>query len=262
MWEGRRAEANTFYIASDLNVELGLLCTDEDEVEELNEMKSPLCWQGCDTDQGGFKKLMWYEIMKEFNCRVTSSWSSCDREKEMAFTQTFWDRCEWKDDAAGLHHQIWDTWNHYPIYVSIHEDDAHNYFLQKKNTWAGWRPVDDEAKSEFKKIMMSKNVRSIIKKTWRQHRRTFERAHTTKSDRVKEVRRTPQEVRIREEAAARCTKMTNRRVLKKQARKARTNHLVKCSMMPGKKRLQRKPLTELYVNGKLTEDREEWIQEL
>ena len=67
-------------------MELGLLCADDDDVEELNEMHGPLCWQGCDTNQGGFKKLMWYQIMKEFNCKVTSTWSSCDREKEMAFT--------------------------------------------------------------------------------------------------------------------------------------------------------------------------------
>ena len=46
-------------------------------------------------------------------------------------------------------------------------------------------------------------------------------------------------------------------MLRKQARKARADHAVKCSMVPGKKILKRKPLTELYVNGKFTEDREE-----
>ena len=50
-------------------------------------------------------------------------------------------------------------------------------------------------------------------------------ARTTKSDRDKKVRRTLEDVRIREE-----------------------DHLVKCSM-PGKKGMKRKPLTELYVNG-------------
>ena len=50
-----------------------------------------------------------------------------------------------------------------------------------------------------------------------------------------------------------------RRVLKKQAR---TEHLVKCSLMPGKRTVQRKLLSELYVNGNVTEDREEWQREL
>ena len=43
-------------------------------------MKGPSCWQGCVNDQESFKKLMWYEIMKEFNCKVY------DSEQEMAFT--------------------------------------------------------------------------------------------------------------------------------------------------------------------------------
>ena len=31
--------------------------------------------------------LMWYEIMKEFKCKATSTWSSCDDdEREMDFT--------------------------------------------------------------------------------------------------------------------------------------------------------------------------------
>ena len=44
-----------------------MMCTDEKDIEELNEMYGLLCWQGYDKDPGGFKKLMWYGIMKEFN---------------------------------------------------------------------------------------------------------------------------------------------------------------------------------------------------
>ena len=54
LWEGRQAGAKTFYIAGDLNVELGLLCTGDDDVQELNELYGPLCWQECENDQGGF----------------------------------------------------------------------------------------------------------------------------------------------------------------------------------------------------------------
>ena len=43
-----------------------------------------------------FKKLLWYEIVKEFNCKVTS----------ICFhAQTNWERWKRKDDAAGLHHR-------------------------------------------------------------------------------------------------------------------------------------------------------------
>ena len=54
-------------------------------------MDLPSCWKGWENVQGGFKKLMWYGIMKEFNCKVTSTWSSDGREKDLAFhTPTFW----------------------------------------------------------------------------------------------------------------------------------------------------------------------------
>ena len=46
----------TFYITGDFNVELGMRCTDEHDIEELNEMYGPLCWQGYDHDPDGYKK--------------------------------------------------------------------------------------------------------------------------------------------------------------------------------------------------------------
>ena len=51
-----------------------------------DEMYGPTCWQGYDHDPRGIKKLMWYGIMKEFNCKATSTWSKCGLAKEAAFT--------------------------------------------------------------------------------------------------------------------------------------------------------------------------------
>ena len=53
---GRRGGAKGFYTTSDLNAELGMMCTDEKDLEELNEM----CWRGYDKDPG----IQWYGIMK------------------------------------------------------------------------------------------------------------------------------------------------------------------------------------------------------
>ena len=44
--EGRRGGAKEFYITRDLKVDLGLMCTDEKDIAEVNEMYGPLCWQG------------------------------------------------------------------------------------------------------------------------------------------------------------------------------------------------------------------------
>ena len=35
-----------FYISGDLNVELGMMCTDREDAEELAEIYGPLCWHG------------------------------------------------------------------------------------------------------------------------------------------------------------------------------------------------------------------------
>ena len=80
--EGRGGGARELYITWDLNVELELMCTDEEDIEELNEVHGLLCWQGYENDHGGCKKLMWYGIMKEFNCKATSTWFKCGREKK------------------------------------------------------------------------------------------------------------------------------------------------------------------------------------
>ena len=54
-----------------------------------------------------------------------------------------------------------------------------------------------------------------------------------------------------------------RRVLRKQERRARADHEVKCSMEPGrKKKSKRTPLFELFVDGNSTADREDWQREL
>ena len=129
LWEGRRAEAKKSYIVGDLNVELGLLCAYDEDVEELKERYGPLRWQGCDDDQGGFKKLMWYEITKEFNSKATSTWSDCDDDREKAFTHR-----QFEEDGHGrgcvlglqmasnqyIHDDVklWSTWDRFPIYVN------------------------------------------------------------------------------------------------------------------------------------------------
>ena len=65
---------------------------------------------------------------------------------------------------------------------------------------------------------------------------------------------TPENVRLREEAAARCTKMIKRKVLKKQARKARAEHLVKCCLEPRKKKVKRKTVDRISCERELYRD--------
>ena len=137
-------------------------------------MYGSLCWQGCENDHGGFKKLMWYAIMKEFNCKVTSTWSECKREKETAFThQQFGDKGKErtaeldyivgprrKSDKTYIYNdvKIWDSWDHHPIRAVIQEHEEMIYISEKKRTkkWTGWRPKNDEERIEVQKAVMEK----------------------------------------------------------------------------------------------------------
>ena len=137
---------------------------------------------------------------------------------------------------------------------------------KRKKKWTGWKPKTDEPKNEFeKKVMKGGEDRvdadlAIKQKTT--ETATCKVAPHTKAERETIFQSTPENVRLREQAAARCTIKNKRRVLKNQARKTRAGHLVKCCWEPGKMKAKRKPFTELCVKGNFTEDREEWQKEL
>ena len=65
------------------------MCAVEDDGEELREMCGPQCWHGLDADPGGFKKTLWFEVND--NCKAVSAWSSCDDQRERAFTRKAWE---------------------------------------------------------------------------------------------------------------------------------------------------------------------------
>ena len=83
-------------MTGDLNVELGIS-------RSSVRCADLLCWLGYDHDPGGFKKLMWCGIMKEFKCKA--AWSKCGRANETAFThRQLGDRKSRMEIAVGLHH--------------------------------------------------------------------------------------------------------------------------------------------------------------
>ena len=82
------------------------MCTDEKDIEELEEMYEPLCWQGYDKDPGGFEKLMWYEIIKRIQLRGHFRVIRARKSKRNCLhAQSFEPREERGDIAAGLHHR-------------------------------------------------------------------------------------------------------------------------------------------------------------
>ena len=129
--EGRRDGARDFYITGDLNVELGLMCTNEKDNEELTKMYGPLCWQGYDNDPGGFKK----------------TWSKCGKGREEAFKHRHLRQVEKyeisqldyiigpmrRNDEIYIHNEgrLWATLDHFPIFARVQEE-AHAIVFQKR----------------------------------------------------------------------------------------------------------------------------------
>ena len=166
--------------------------------------------------------------------------------------------------------RTWATWNHYPINVRIQEKEEMESGSKERDRRSG--QDGNQRQMNKKKIELRKKVMESgedkIEEDLADIQKTIEDAagkvaHHTEAEREKMIQNTPENVRLREEAAARCTKKIERRVFKQQARKARAEHLVKCCLELGKTKAKKeKALTELYVKGNFTEDREEWQKEL
>ena len=233
-------------------------------------MYGPLCWQGYDKDPSGFKKTLWYGIMKEFDCKESSTWSACGRGREEAFTHRHLSpekkeetsQLDYiigsmrRDDEENIHNdeRTWATWDHYTIYARIQEEEQTNNYTKgkRKKKWTAWKPKTDEQTMQFRKEEMEKNEDTeddlaIIQRNI--ETAAGQVAHQSRKRNI--IMSTPDNVRQREEAAARCTAKIKRQLLKKQARKARAEQ-------PRKKKANKMPLTELHVKGQFTEDREEW----
>ena len=137
---------------------------------------------------------------------------------------------------------------------------SNSFFRRESKKWTGWRAKNDEAKTELQKAVMDKKRRQARKNLGTIQKDIEEAsdkvAHSTKNDRDKNMKETPESVRIREDAAARCTQVSTRNVLKKQARKTKADHLVKCRLMPG--RSLKAAFRVVYINVNFTEDTEEW----
>ena len=139
--DGRRAGARHFHIAGDLDKELGLLCTGDEDDQEFREVCGPQRWLGGEADPGGFGKLTWCNIMMEFNCQPVSTWSSCDDRRERACTHKMWK--SWKDATAGLHPgpktdlcttyihnkvNLCSTWDHLPVCATMQRKQGTRLF--------------------------------------------------------------------------------------------------------------------------------------
>ena len=83
-------------------------------------------------------------------CKAVSTWSSFDDRRRRAFTHRKWEKMD--DYILGpkmflsltyVHNKVklCCTWDHYPVYSTMQEDNGQGYFNQKKKGWAGLEAV-------------------------------------------------------------------------------------------------------------------------
>ena len=99
----------------------------------------------------------------------------------------------------------WATWDHCPIFARI-QGGAHATFFQKRNKkWTGWKPITEEQllkfqkRSDGKKGSIEEDLATVHENTENAARKAV---HRTKAQKEKEIMSTPENVRVREEAAA------------------------------------------------------------
>ena len=129
------------------------------------------------------------------------------------------------------------------------------YVKAEEKAWVGWQPRDEGARIECKKkVVYTKEgfrkdcLETIQKKT---EDAAKEIPHSTKLEKDREER-----------AVARSSRPDERRVLRRQAGKARAAHLIKCSLALSQRIVYIKPQEELHINGEFSENREDWRKEL
>ena len=134
---------------------------------------------------------------------------------------------------------------------AIQEYEAPKCFSarKRKRKWTGWSLKTTKQKLNFRRQWWFNKRTASKKKTWEQYRKTLRRLRAKwltaqKSDRDKTMKEKRENVKAREEAAARCTKVIKRRVLKKLANWARAEHLVKCRLARGRRKVHWKLLSE------------------
>ena len=88
--EGKRMGVVDFFIGGDLNIELQL-CLADDEHRGLDSiewygMYGPECEGSAEDIIAYEKKLRWFQLLKDFNCTATSTWTNDEDVTGMEIT--------------------------------------------------------------------------------------------------------------------------------------------------------------------------------
>ena len=140
-----------------------------------------------------------------------------------------------------------------------------------KKGWAGWTSVSEDEERRFKELCLcpegsrswcdANEVSGLEALQARVEGAAVEVLAAALASRDKNKFMVPEEIRELASLAAQCRDPVKRRVLRKKAQKARNEFDARVGALPRGKVVKKLVVTKLCVNGRATEDREEWCEE-
>ena len=142
----------------------------------------------------------------------------------------------------------------------------------RKKEWTSWTPVSEDEERKFKELCLCPEG----SRSWcdanegsgldalqaRLEGAVVEVKATTLASRNKKKFMVPEEIRELASVAAQCRDPMMRRVLRKKAQEARRECDARVGALPRGNVVKKPVVTKLCVNGRATEDREEWCEEV
>ena len=110
------------------------------------------------------KKLRWFQLLKDFNCTVTSTWTNNEESCEFHTWRAWGSRGRKKqlDDFLGprnLRSETWylnqvriRTWDHFPVITRVEGQELSTKKCVKG--WAGWTPVSEGEVAKFQELVL------------------------------------------------------------------------------------------------------------
>ena len=142
---------------------------------------------------------------------------------------------------------------------------------REKKGWAGWTPVSEDEERKFKELYLcfdgsrswcdDDTVTGLEALQARVEGAAVEIKATTLASRNKNKFMVPEEIREMASLAAKCRDPARRKVLRKKAQKARGEFDARMGALPRGKVVKKPVVMKLWVNGRATEDREEWCED-
>ena len=110
------------------------------------------------------KKLRWFQLLKDFNCTVTSTWTNNEQSGEFHTWRAWGSRGRKKQldyflGPRNLPSETWylnqvriRTWEHLPVITRVEGQELSTKKCVKG--WAGWTPVSEGEVAKFQELVL------------------------------------------------------------------------------------------------------------